>query len=83
MLYLKVKQFSGKEFLRSEDDAVMGSWKGIIETVNASSPFTSILIYLFTLCLHFFVKVFENSCQGLFLSNKGLVFLVNIMQHVV
>ena len=45
MLYLKVKQFSDKGLLGPEDVTAMGAWRGIIETVNTSSPFTSVLIY--------------------------------------
>ena len=45
ILYLKVKQFSGKSLLGPEDVAAMGAWRGIIETVNVASPLISILIY--------------------------------------
>jgi uncharacterized protein YpmB len=44
VLYFKAKQFSGR-MLYAEDEAAMGAWKGIIETVNGASPFTSVLVY--------------------------------------
>lgn len=45
ILYFKVKQFSGRGFLGSEDIAAMGNWKGLIETVNTNSPLTTIFFY--------------------------------------
>ena len=44
-LYLKVKQFSGKGLLDEQDIIAMGNWRGLIETVNANAPFTTVFLY--------------------------------------
>jgi len=45
ILYFKIKQFSGRGFLNESDITAMGNWKGLIETVDARSPFTTIFFY--------------------------------------
>ena len=45
ILYFKVQQFSGKGFLDEQDVIAMGSWRGLIETVNANAPFSTIFVY--------------------------------------